>query len=249
MTIIAFLSILLIFFFSLDRLELSLLWLYYIISIVVCFLLLTSFSIIILTYFLDLVNEPLVVSDPLEFIYHCLCFIFELTVFIVTPFWLFIFFLYTSSIYYRYNYLTYIFIIILFVYYLELTFWVSKDDLFFSNWSSMKDIKYFSKIFDLQINFEKFLSSFWFEFRLFFLFWFFLEFLPFVLLLIGLISYFWGLIYGYIYVCIEYIIYNYFFYEYSILNNFIVLLLFLLFFYIFKMLWLIFLKSKYYKYE
>jgi len=231
--------------------KLELFWLccYYIFCLNFIAFILFFYADIILIYFLDQVLEPIIVSDPAIFTYNYFYFILNLSFLLSIPFLLLLFYFYISSIKYMYNTLTYNFLILLFIYYLIISFWIAKYDLFFSNWFSLAYMPQFSITFDFQPNFEKFLNSFWIEYQEFFLFCFFIFFMPFWLILIGKLHYFViNIIWKYIFFFTSYIFILYFFFEFSLINNFILYILIWLLFLFLKILWLFLDTNKHYKF-
>ena len=204
----------------------------------------------ILIYFLDQVLEPLVVSDPTTFTYNYFYFILNLSFLLLIPFILLLLFFYSSSIKYIYNSWLNIFLILLFIYYICILFWIVKYDLFFSNWFSLAYTPEFSIAFDFQPNFEQFLNCFWVEYQEFFLFLFFMLFIPLTLIFYGKINYFSvGFVWLYSFFFIYFIFILYLFFEFEFLNNFALYITLWIFFLFFNFFWLILEKSKHYKKE
>ena len=165
-----FIIVILIYIYMIKKLELFWLCSYYIFAIQILITILFFYADSVLIYFLDQVKEPLVVSDPTVFTYNYFYFLIKLSILLSIPLLLLLLFFYTSSLLYVYNYYIYIFLIILFIYYYTLSFWITKNDLFFSNWFSLAYMPQFSMTFDFQPSFEKFFSFFWIEYQEIFLF-------------------------------------------------------------------------------
>lgn len=156
---VALFFIFLFYLYIFERKELFWKFFYLLTGWVLSLFLLFTYSVDLFLFFINGLQETLVVTDPAIFLNLFFYFSFYLSLFFFIPYFIFLIFTYFSSSLYKIEYSYWVLLISLIWYFALILFWIVDQDLFLSSWYSFSFLN--NSFFDFQPDFEKFLYSFW----------------------------------------------------------------------------------------